>query len=304
VFEALVQCGAFDSTLARSGVSRARAFASIDVALERSRAASRDRAAGQTSLFGLFDAPSDSERSRAPSAGDYGVADAWDQREMLVRERQSLGFYVSGHPLERYLRGADGLAKIGASPISECSKMDDWAQVRLVGMAEGYRERVFKDGGGKAAFLELEDLTGRVGVRVRGRELEQFGALLTSGEPVLVAGKVSFPQRSDEADDEPEGGREPTILLNEARLLSEVVRAETRSVCLRVNADRTCPEDLQKLSRVLEVAKGKCPVALCVVLSDGAEAVLSLGEPWCVDAHDGFLSGIERIFGEQIAELR
>jgi DNA polymerase-3 subunit alpha len=182
--------------------------------------------------------------------------------------------------------------------------MDDWAQVKLAGMAEGYRERVFKDGGGKAAFFELEDLTGRVGVRVRGRELEQYSALLTSGEPILVAGKVSFPQRADEGDDDADGPREPTILLNEARLLSEVVREETRSVCLRVSADRTCFEDLVKLSHVLEIARGRCPVSLCVVLSDGAEAVLSLGEPWCVDVHDGFLSGIERIFGEQIAELR
>ncbi|MGA2449978.1 MAG: DNA polymerase III subunit alpha [Polyangiaceae bacterium] len=304
VFEALVQCGAFDSSLATQGVSRARAFASIDVALERSRAASRDRAAGQTSLFGLFDARGDSERSRPPSAGDYAMTDGWDQREMLVRERQSLGFYVSGHPLERYLRGADGLAKIGATAIAECSKMDDWTQVRLAGMAEGYRERVFKDGGGKAGFFELEDLTGRVSVKVRGREVEQCAPLLTSGEPVLVVGKVSFPQRSDDPDDDAEGSREPTILLNEARLLSDVVRAETRSVCLRVHAERTRPEDLVKLSRVLELAKGACPVALCVVLADGAEAVLSLGEPWSVDAHDAFLSGVERIFGEQIAELR
>jgi DNA polymerase-3 subunit alpha len=304
VFEALVQCGAFDSSLAMQGVSRARAFASIDVALERSRAASRDRAAGQTSLFGLFDAPSDSERSRTPSAGDYAVTDGWDQREMLVRERQSLGFYVSGHPLERYLRGSDGLAKIGATAIADCSKMDDWVQVKLAGMAEGYRERVFKDGGGKAAFFELEDLTGRVGVRVRGRELEQYGALLTSGEPVLVVGKVSYPQRSDDSDDDADSPRDPTILLNEARLLSDVVRAETRSVCLRVNAERTRPEDLVRLSRVLELAKGTCPVALCVILSDGAEAILPLGEPWYVDAHDAFLSGVERIFGEQIAELR
>ncbi len=56
VLEALVQCGAFDLTLVKQGVSRARAFASIDVALERSRAASRDRDTGQSNLFGLFDA--------------------------------------------------------------------------------------------------------------------------------------------------------------------------------------------------------------------------------------------------------
>src|SRR5580692_11368117 len=98
VFEALVQCGAFDSTLAERGVTRARAFASIDVALERSRAASRDREAGQTNLFGLFDAAAPvgggAGSAGAPTAGDYVNVEPWDRRQMLVRERQSLGFYV------------------------------------------------------------------------------------------------------------------------------------------------------------------------------------------------------------------
>ncbi|MBV9949972.1 MAG: DNA polymerase III subunit alpha, partial [Myxococcales bacterium] len=113
VFEAMVQCGSFDSMLEARGVSRARAFASIDSALERSRAASRDREAGQTTLFGLFDAApagsgSGGAGGGAPAAGDYADCEPWDRREMLVRERQSLGFYVSGHPLDRYMRGGAG----------------------------------------------------------------------------------------------------------------------------------------------------------------------------------------------------
>src|SRR5690606_33751802 len=55
VLEALVQCGAFDSVLEEAGITRARAFAAIDRALERSRSASRDRARGQTTLFGMFE---------------------------------------------------------------------------------------------------------------------------------------------------------------------------------------------------------------------------------------------------------
>ncbi|MCL2449726.1 MAG: DNA polymerase III subunit alpha, partial [Polyangiaceae bacterium] len=329
VFEALVQCGAFDTTLAAQGVSRARAFASIDVALERSRAASRDREAGQTTLFGLFDAaPAASEGRRdagyaRPSAGDYAQAAPWDRRELLVRERQALGFYVSGHPLERYIgraperregdrpdaRGAGptgeaALARIGASPISDCATMNDWAQVKVVGMVEGYREKLFKDGGGKVAFFELEDLTGRVSVKMRAREIDQYAQVLASGDPVVVTGKVSFPQRADDAEDEAEGPREPTILLNEVQALSAVVRADTRSVSIRVRAERTQPADLEGLAKVLSGAEGRCPVALHVTFPDGAEAVLTLGERWRVDVGDGLLSGIERLFGEQVAELR
>jgi DNA polymerase-3 subunit alpha len=315
VFEALVQCGAFDASLEARSVSRARAFASIDVALERSRAASRDRAAGQTSLFGLFDAAAVSalagqvNAAAAPSAGDYVESEPWDRRELLVRERQALGFYVSGHPLERYLgrkggRGEDaGLARLGAVPIRECPGMDDWAQAKLVGMVEGYRERIFKDGGGKVAFFELEDLTGRVSVKLRAREIERFAHVLAGGEPVIVTGKVSFPQRSEE-EEEPEGPREPTILLSEVRPLAEAVKAETKSVAIRVAAARTRAEDLASLARVLSSAKGNCPVALCLTFDSGAEAVLALAPKWGVEVGDGLLSAIERIFGEQVAELR
>ncbi len=305
VFEALVQCGAFDSTLEDRGVRRARAFASIDIALERSRAASRDREAGQTTLFGLFDAaPSAASGGSSPSAGDYAASEAWDRREMLVRERQSLGFYVSGHPLDRYVKGDAGLRKVGAMPIAECAKSEDWAVVKLAGMAEGYRERVFRDGGGKAAFFELEDLTGRVTVKMRAREIEQYAPILTGGEPVLVTGKVSFPQRSDDTEDDVDAPREPTILMSEVRPLADAVRADTRAIAIRVRAERTRSGDLVSLARVLATAKGNCPVALHLSFEGGAEAVLALGDSWRVDVGDALLSGIERIFGEQVAELR
>jgi hypothetical protein len=71
-----------------------------------------------------------------------------------------------------------------------------------------------------------------------------------------------------------------------------------------VRAERTQSSDLEGLARVLTGAKGGCPVALYVTFSDGAEAVLTLGEGWRVDVGDALLSGIERIFGEQVAELR
>jgi len=88
------------------------------------------------------------------------------------------------------------------------------------------------------------------------------------------------------------------------RPLSEAVRADTRSIAIRVRSDRTRAQDLASLARVMGAAKGSCPVALYVSFPDGAEAALTLGEAWRVDVGDALLSGIERIFGEQVAELR
>jgi len=310
VFEALVQCGAFDTTLAARGVTRAQAFASIEIALERSRSASRDRERGQTNMFGLLDAapakPASTTGAVAgPAAGGYVMnASPWDRREMLVRERQALGFYVSGHPLERYLKGGGALAKLEAVPTSALASMQDWAVVKVAGMVEGYRERIFKDGGGKIAFFDLEDLSGRVTVKVRANQIDTYASVLTSGEPVLVSGKVSFPFREADAEQEDEGPREPTLFLNEAVRLADSVKRDTKQVQIRLRAERISDADLTKMRDVLAKSTGGCPVTLVLALKDGAEAVLGLGKQYRVEVGDEVLSGLERIFGEQVAELR
>jgi DNA polymerase-3 subunit alpha len=301
VFEALVQCGALDATLGARGISRARAFSSIDTALERSRAASRDRASGQTSLFGLFDA---APHPATSSVGDYVDCERWDTQELLVREKQALGFYVSGHPLDRYLKGDAALSRIGATPIVKCASLDDWSAVKVVGVIEGYRERIFKDGGGKVAFFELEDLTGRMSVKMRAREIEQLSQTVEAGKPVVASGKLSFPQRSEDADEEADTAREPTLLLSDLQPLAGALHADARSMAIRLRSDRTREADLDGLARVLASAKGSCPVSLYITFPDGAEAVLGLGEHWRVAVGDALLSGIERVFGEQVAELR
>jgi DNA polymerase-3 subunit alpha len=307
VFEALVECGAFDSTLVPRAISRATAFASIEIALERSRAASRDRERGQTNMFGLLDAGprAGGATGNAPAAGGYvPTAEAWDRREMLVRERKALGFYVSGHPLERYLKGGGALSKLGAVPTSALPTTAAWSVVNVCGMVEGYRERIFKDGGGKVAFFDLEDLTGRVTVKVRGAQIETYAAVLTAGEPVLISGKVSFPFRSDDAEPEEEGPKEPTILLNEAVRLSDSVKKDTKQVSIRLREERTTERHLTRMAEVLARSNGNCPVALVLAMKDGAEAFLSLGKNYRVEVSDEVLSGLERIFGEQVAELR
>nr|MBP9112957.1 DNA polymerase III subunit alpha [Polyangiaceae bacterium] len=190
VLEALVQCGAFDRTLQSIRVSRAQAFLAIELALERSRSASRDREVGQTNLFGLLEAASTSKVKSGEGSLEYPKTENWDRHEMLVREKQALGFYVSGHPLERYLKGTSSLGRLEAVPLAMANTLDDYKVVKVVGMVEGYREKVLRDNAGKIAFFELEDMTGRVNVKMRGRDIETYGALLTRGEPVIVTGKV------------------------------------------------------------------------------------------------------------------
>jgi DNA polymerase-3 subunit alpha len=254
-------------------------------------------------MFGMFD--SSAPQGAAPSAGDYTTCEPWDQKELLARERASLGFYVSGHPLDRYLRGGGALARLEAVPVASISEDDAWAVVKLVGMVEGYRERVFKDGGGKMAFFELEDLTGRVNVKVRGNSIDTYAPVLSSGEPVLLTGKVSFPRRDDDAPEEgADVAPEPTILLNDAVLLRDAVARDARQLVIKLHAKGVKKEQLSKLRDVVSASRGACQVVVHLSLESGAEALLSLGKDHRVEVTDALLSGLERVFGAQVAELR
>ncbi|MFO0659879.1 MAG: DNA polymerase III subunit alpha, partial [Polyangiaceae bacterium] len=296
VLEALVQCGAFDTSLVHDGVSRARAYAGIDLALERARSASKDRERGQTSLFGLFSA---AEATSGPPKSEYPQAEPWDFRETLAREKQALGYYVSGHPLDRY--GVD-MSRFEVLKTSELSGRKDWEVVRIAGMVEGYREKIFKGGGGRVAFFDVEDVSGRASVKVREKQIAEFATQITSGEPVIVVGKLQFPQSSDESEDADQGPREPTVLLNEVIPLSDALRKQVRNVTLKLSADRVKREQLKALNDVLLANPGPCSVSVVLKLSAKTEVVL--GVPSSVEVCDKMLAGIERLFGTKIAELR
>ncbi|HMJ10699.1 MAG TPA: DNA polymerase III subunit alpha [Polyangiaceae bacterium] len=296
VLESLVQCGAFDTALTPMGISRARAFAAIDRALERSRSASRDRECGQTTLFGMFEQASNGAGKGAQALDEYPSAGEWDKLELLRREKAALGCYVSGHPLFRY---GNKLGRLGVTSSIKLAGEQPWSAVSVAGMVENYQERLFRGGaGGKAAFFEVEDLYGRVKAKLRGDRIETYAHILTRGDAVLISGKVSFPI-TDEPDDE----REPTLLVDSVELLADAVLKATRSVSIRLDARRTVREDFVALRSLLEASPGPCPVELVLALPDGAEAVMAL-EGTRVTPTDTILSGLERMFGETVAELR
>jgi len=113
VLEALAKAGAFDGVAQGNGVSRARLFLAIDMATERAAEAQRERESGQTSLLALFGGGSDKKNgTNGTSNGNgnghglfedkYPEGDEWMPKELLAYEKESLGFYISGHPLDRF----------------------------------------------------------------------------------------------------------------------------------------------------------------------------------------------------------
>ena len=295
VIEALVQCGAFDTVHEAIDVHRAQASLAIEQAIERGKRIEAERLSGQESLFGLMEEEEEAQSYEHPG-GSFPILERWDSREKLAREKATLGFYVSGHPLERY---RTELLRFCDATTERVAELQNHQTVTVGGTVEGYRERRTKLGH-TMAFFHIEDALGRVEVIVRPKPLEQTGVrdALQSGEPILLAGRVKFEQVGNGENDQTEA----KLLLESATLLAEALQQQTKAVTVKLAVDSLDRPKLASLRSILEQHPGPCPVTL----------ELSLTGEWRVDLQetglyvqpsDALIVGLERLFGMKVCEL-
>jgi DNA polymerase-3 subunit alpha len=295
VVEALVQCGAFDAVHAKLSVHRAQAHGAIEAAIERGKKATQDRESGQTSLFGLLE-PAQMRAAQKTGAGSFPGVEPWDLRELLAREKATLGFYVSGHPLERY---ASELKRFCDVTTASLSGRAEGARITIGGSVEGYRERPTKTGS-KMAFFHLEDAEGRVEVIVRTGNLEAARPILSAGDPVLLTGDVKFERDRQASEEAPADAK---LILLEVAPLAASLRARTKAVRVKLTVERTDVAKLAALKKTLEANPGPCPVSLELVsIERWSVSVAETG--LSVEPSETFMSSLERLFGEKVCELR
>jgi DNA polymerase-3 subunit alpha len=295
VIEALVQCGAFDTVHTAIEVHRSQSFVAIEQSIERGKRIQAERSSGQESLFGLMGGEEEAQAYEHPG-GSFPLLDAWDSRDQLSREKGALGFYVSGHPLDRY-RGE--LLRFCDATTESAAQLGNHRQITVGGTVEGYRERRTKMGH-TMAFFHIEDSLGRVEVIVRPKPLEKGGIreALQSGEPILLTGRVKHEQDRNDDSAQPEA----KILLEEATLLSEALQERTTSITVRLAVETINRTKLDSLRSMLERYPGPCPVTL--ELNSPGDWRVNLAETGLfVDPTDALLTGLERLFGTKVCEL-
>jgi DNA polymerase-3 subunit alpha len=295
---ALVQCGGFDALHEPLGVTRAMASAAVESAIERGKKLAQERQSGQTNLFGLFGGGNDAATKAMSRGGTFPKVEPWDTRELLAKEKQTLGFYVSGHPLDRY---AAELRRFCNATTDSLPELDDRTEVTVGGSVEGYRERTTKTGR-RIAFFDLEDPFGRVEVIVRPRVLADEGLrdVLQSGEPVIVTGSV---QHEEERGASEGDKTEAKLILDGVSLLSVSLKKKTTSVLVRLVVDRVDRMRLEALKQCLLAHPGGCPVTL--ELTEGKKWTVAMPQTGLsVEPSDALLASLERLFGEKVCELR
>jgi DNA polymerase-3 subunit alpha len=299
VVEALVRCGAFDF----EGVPRWKIFHGIEAAFAAGASAQADRASGQASLFGGM-AEAVKPKPRYPDAGDTlgeVTVEEWPERVRLALEKDALGFYLTGHPLEAHAKEIRRYASVAAAQVGT-KRPDD--KVSVVGIVASLREKTSKEKGTRFGFFTLEDLSGTVevicwaGRPAQGNRPAQKGwtdweSIVKSGEPIVVHGQVKMDQRDEE-------NPRAEIVATEVELLSSVRSSRTRELALRIDADGLTADRATSLKGLLERHPGGCAVTVRAVIPRESETTLRV--PTRVAPSDDFIESARRLGFE--VELR
>jgi len=292
VVEALINCGAFDTT----GAMRKALIQVLDAALEAGARVQQDRREGQMGLFG--DAVP-LARPRLPQITD----EQWSESEMLAREKAALGFYVTAHPLAN---AGDLLAACAnATTVSLCDRRDGDLVV-LGGLITQVRTRLTRTGrrpGAKMGIVTLEDLYGFIEAVVFPDDLDRHRPVLHPDAVVFLAGEVD--RRRDQ----------PSLRVREVVPAADAWKRFTEYVVLSLEGTRA---DGPLLERVLDMIRrhpGPLPVYLEVPASDeigrpsgqaltGEVFTIRCGRELGVRADESFVAAASALLGPQRVTLR
>nr|HEX4318887.1 DNA polymerase III subunit alpha [Kofleriaceae bacterium] len=297
VLEQLIKAGAVDSF----GKHRAQLLAALDAALERGAAEQRDRRSGQTSLFAMFASAEPPKATSGAGASapasaigeSYPEIEVWTPKQLLAFEKEALGFYVSGHPLDRYRGDLVRYATATTSNFAEGSKTP--GEHSVGGIVSQYREMITKKGDKMARFV-LEDSEGTLEVIAFPKTFEKVRHVLVSDEPILCSGQVKNEGTSEAA--------EWKMLLESAAPLSELRQQKTTRVDIHLDADTVTGDQIAELKTILaNAARGGCQAVLRMSIGRRSETVIPLPDAWDVSPTEDLLVRLERLFGDRVATL-
>ena len=242
VFESLVSAGAFDS-LKDSRIPsdwRGALFNSIDIALSGSQRAKKERLLGQTGLFGSV--PSENDFANEIPANAKG----WSTAELLAAEKAALGFYITGHPLEKHF---DLLQSLKAVKSSDLPTMTTGSRVVAGGVMGDLQIRTTKKGD-KFALLRLEDEAGGTKCVLWPEVYRKHSTVLKNDAPAIIKGRLEL------SEDNP-----PTIIVDQVQSM-DAASESTEFVILKVPQVEDYSSLFESVLSVLSSHPGDCDITL------------------------------------------
>jgi DNA polymerase-3 subunit alpha len=278
VIESLVKCGAFDSL----GFSRAQLLAGLEEAMEWAQDVEREKANRQITMFGEF------QNGRGKTEPRLPEIPAWPENQRLAAEKETLGFYLTGHPLSSHIHILQRFTSMDTLRVQEAV---DGQEILIGGVVNSLKETNTKRGD-RMAFVTLEDLNGVVEVIVFS-DLYKNSSLLLKGEgPIFIKGRVDAGEESVK------------IIASEVLSFEQAVGKLTTSVHLRLRSEGLRREDLEAVREILQDCRGNCPAVLHLILPGQQEAVIDLGDEWKLNWNDHLVSRVRDLLGYEAVSFQ
>jgi DNA polymerase-3 subunit alpha len=277
VIEGLIECGAFDFT----GIARARLLASLDDVL---RLCGANQDPNQLNMFGALGI----EEQSSAGFADLPEVEEWDEKERLRREKEALGFYITGHPLAGY---STEIERFASCPIQDLPGQNDKTQVKLAGVIEGLKIKRTKKGD-KMATASLEDLTGSTAVIIFPDLFQRSAHMLKDDAPLLVTGNVEANESSAK------------IIAQELAALTEIRQHSLRAIELHLEEKNITPDLLADLKEILFKYPGTCRVRFKIAAAAGRAWIVSVHQRFSVLPCPELIYEIERLTGGTVREIR
>jgi len=252
VLESLIKSGAFDTL----GLKRSQLFAGLEDILEYGQRVQREKSDPQMGLFGTC---KDQPAINLPSLPEIGE---WDDKQLLVFEKESLGFYITGHPLNRF---NDIIEKYSTADAISLMDLPDSSVARLAGIIRNAKVITTKRGD-LMAFVTVEDMNGSFEMTVFPNLYATVSHLLTADTAILVDGQVQKDEKNI------------NLLCNQIVPIQKAEETWTVSIHLKLDMDNTNKEQLESLHRVLINHPGACEAFIHMQSPDMSEAVIALPE--------------------------
>ena len=293
VLESLIKAGAMDSF-----GRRAQLMAAVDKAMERAQKSQRDAAAGQHGLFaslaGVFD--DNPAAKRFQEAEELPNVPDWDENQRLQAEKEVLGFFVSGHPLDKYAEKLRNLNVVDTATALEmkCAPPvygrrrggEGESLIAIAGLIAGLKIGKTKRSGEMYAQASLEDTVGKIDLICFPKDYARLSESLKVEVPVLVKGSL----RAD--DDE----SAPKLSVSSIEPLEDVKIRLPRNVRIRVPLEGASEAMLGSLREMITAAPG--PGHLMINLErQGEYCVMLEPEGFSVAADRGFIERAEELLG-------
>ncbi len=280
VMESLIKAGAFDET----NTNRAVLLAVMDRAIEYGAKSQRDRESGQTDLFAAF--AETTGQTDEPTLPDLKP---WSRKETLSQEKDALGFYVSGHPLEEFAESLRALATMDAGNLEE---QEDGAQVAMGGLIVELATKITKKGD-KFAMFRLEDQFGSVKIVCWPETYNRTKALLEADHAVLIKGKLEL---TDEGA--------ATIYASEIVGLESAHTSSARGIVLNMPESSVNEARLEKLGELLTANDGHTQIFFDVLTADAQVVRLTPNQFLRVKVTPQLMDGMKDICAEWQVELK